>query len=81
MKTLIIALLFLTLFSCSDKTAHSTKYMTAIKSCEKIERVSIIDEINRDPKWRVKLSDGHTFTSKKQYNAGDSLEIKIVSYK
>jgi hypothetical protein len=55
--------------------------MTAIKSCEKIERVSIIDEINRDPKWRVKLSDGHTFTSKKQYNAGDSLEIKIVSYK
>jgi len=81
MKTLTIALLSLTLFSCSNKTPHSTKFMTAIKSCDKIERVSIMDEINREPKWRVKLSDGHVFTSRKQYNVGDSLEIEIVSYK
>ena len=81
MKTLTIALSSLSLFSCSDKKSNVTKSMTAVESCEEIKKVSIMDEINREPKWKVELSDGHVFTSRRPYNVGDSIEIEVVTYK
>lgn len=81
MKKGVYLLALILLFSCSTKKKESQKLKCVIVSSEKIPIVSVMDEINRKQKWKLK-TDCSTmiFVSEKQYSVGDSVEVERIRF-
>jgi hypothetical protein len=82
MKNIIYILVGAFLLSCSEKQKETRKVKCEVISSEKIPIVSVMDEISRRNKWRVKTDCWeNTFVVEKQYCPGDSIEIEVVTFR
>jgi len=82
MKNLFYILVLILFFSCSTNQKKSQKMKCMVVAAEKMPIVSVMDEIDRKPKWKIKTDCAPMFfISERQFSVGDSVEVEHITFK